>query len=191
MDHVEVHCKLYVCSNQVPRLKADNGIISRSLLVNTQNRFIENYTGEPNTYKADINLVDKFDDPKYKLAFIHFLLPYIMEMYRTNSLPVTVLKHNFEEFCIETDRWQQLKQEYLEITNDDSDRISKQGLATFYNNIYDITGRYQVSPDTARDEGIRIGLKYEKDKRLQGVKGVFVGVRIRQIMYPNDNLIQF
>lgn len=175
------HCKLYICSNSSPRFKPDNGLVRRALLVEAKNKFISNYTCEKNTYPIDIHLIDNFDKIEYKLAWIHLHLPYIKEMYNKRELCIDRLKSNFENFAIEVDLWMTLKDEWLEFTGNDNDRISKQQLADLFYEKFNI----RVIDRTAVDEGKRIGLNYVKNLRLLGAgrsggQGVFVGMRIKK-----------
>ena len=55
-----------------------------------------------------------------------------------------------------------------------NDEISKAALVRLYNETY----HANVSDDTARDKERRIKLIYNKDRRMNGIRGTFTNVRI-------------
>ena len=102
-------------------------------------------------------------------------------MYRDNTVHVLGFNNNFLVYCTDRDSWEQLKLSRLIITIDNNDRITKRQLADLYYHEYN----KQVNDDTARDEGIRIKLKYNKDGRSGNARGLFECVRIRPTTNPN------
>ena len=80
----------------------------------------------------------------------------------------------FDQYCFEKDPWIQLKIDRSEYSSNVNDEISKATLARLYNETY----HANVSDDTARDEGRRIELIYNKDRRMNGIRGTFTNVRI-------------
>ena len=95
-------------------------------------------------------------------------------MYTNNALHVDILQNNFYQYCLERDNWVLLIGDRLEITDNEKDRISRSEIARLYNNTYNA----EVSHDTAREEGKRIGLIYKQFYRNKNDRGVFVTVRI-------------
>ena len=69
----------------------------------------------------------------------------------------------------------------LIITTDNNDRIKKPQLANLYYHKYN----RQVSDDTARDEGIQIKYKYNKDGKSGNAHGLFVCVKTIPATNPN------
>lgn len=65
----------------------------------------------------------------------------------------------------------------LKITHDENDRMSKGELAKIFKDMFNI----DVNDNTVRDECKRIGLQYEREKRYQGERGIFVGVKIKPL----------
>ena len=102
---------------------------------------------------------------------------YTIEMYRENRLKVNNLSVRFINYCTERDNWMQLKIDRLELTNSNDDKITKLDLIRLFREMY---GK-DVTVDTAREEGKRIGLNYERLKRVGNDRGVFTKVRIRPI----------
>ena len=64
------------------------------------------------------------------------------------------------------------------------DRITKRQLADLYYHEYN----RQIADDVARDKGIRVKLKYNKDLRSGNIRGLFVCVRIRPATNPNQTV---
>ena len=64
------------------------------------------------------------------------------------------------------------------------DWITKRELADLYYHEYN----RQVSDDTARDEGIIVKLKYNKNLRSSSTRGLFVCVRIIPATNPNQTI---
>ena len=62
-----IHSKGYICTIKEPNYQYDNGLIRRSLMVETNNKFvpINEFKKEPNTYVADITLWDRFNSDEY------------------------------------------------------------------------------------------------------------------------------
>ena len=183
------HSHTYITGNKEPRFKTDHGFERRKLLVETVNKFFtkDKYNQLENDEKADsknkitdLNILDYLDNVEHKIAWIQLHLKYTIEMYTKNELKVDNLSNRFIAYCTERDNWIQLKIDRLELTNSNDARITKHDLAVLFRELYGIT----VSDDTARDEGKRIGLNYEKLQRFKNERGVFTKVRIRP--HPND-----
>ena len=97
--------------------------------------------------------------------------------YYKDGLNLVNLKQQFRELCIEQDRWKQLLESRLEITNLETDRLTKQELISLYFQEY----RINISQETVVSECKRIGLRFEKTFRKDYIKGIFVGVKIKQL----------
>ena len=81
---------------------------------------------------------------------------------------------------VKSDLLSKLKNDHLEITGENNNRISKHELADLYNRYYS-ERNFTVLDDTARDEGKRIGLKWDCQRKLYGIKGCFLGVKIKDV----------
>ena len=95
-------------------------------------------------------------------------------MYTNNALQVDILQNNFYQYCLERDNWILLIGDRLEITDNEENRISRSELARLYNSTYNA----EVSDDTSRKEGKRIGLIYKQFDRKENDRGVFVKIKI-------------
>ena len=93
-----------------------------------------------------------------------------------------MLKDRFDQYCLERYPWIQLKIDRLEYSPNVDDEISKAALAKLYNDAY----HANVSDDTARDEGKRIELIYNKDRRINGTRGTFTNVNIIPLSRLDD-----
>ena len=107
-----------------------------------------------------------------------------VEMYAKDQLNVERMKDRFDQYCFERDPWIQLKIDRLEYSDNVNDEISKAALTKLYNDAY----HANVSDDTARDEGRRIELIYNKDRRMNGTRSTFTNVRIIPLSRLDDNL---
>ena len=92
------------------------------------------------------------------------------------------MKDRFDPYCFERVPLIQLKIDRLEYSDNVNDEISKATLAKLYNDTY----HANVSDDTARDEGKRIELIYNKDRRMNGTRGTFTNVRIIPLFRLDD-----
>ena len=135
---MELQCKLYVTTNHLPKFRTDKGIERRGLVMELVNRYLPELkykqavdNKEKNVYLADTNLLNIFDDDSYKLALIHLLLPYAKKYYE-QGLAVSEMQQAFEDLCIDSDKYMQLKLDHLRITNDDNDRLTKGDLADLF-----------------------------------------------------------
>ena len=75
-----------------------------------------------------------------------------------------------------------MKTDRLEYSDNVNDEISNTALAKLYNDTY----HANVDDDTARDEGKRIELIYNKDRRMNGIRGTFTNVRIIPLSRLDD-----
>ena len=106
-------------------------------------------------------------------------------MYAKDELNVERCKDRFDQYCFEKDPWIQLKIDRLKYSPNVNDEISKAALAKLYNDAY----HANVSDDTARDEGRRIELIYNKDRRMNGIRGTFTNVRIIPLSRLEDQAV--
>jgi hypothetical protein len=83
------------------------------------------------------------------------------------------LQKKFKESCFELDRFKQLVEEKLEITNNDDDRLTKKDLIEIYRIMFDKV----LTPETILSEAKRCGLTYDRYKRYNNQRGVFTGVK--------------
>ena len=184
------HSHLYITTNTEPRLKPDEGLLRRGLLVETHYKFVtkEKYDllsdidkENPRIKIANFDIIDNLKQHDHKLAWTHLHLKYTIKIYKDNALHVLRFNDNFLEYCTDWDPWEQLKLSRLIITTDNNDRITKHKLADLYYHEYN----RKVSDDTARDECIRVKLDYNKNAKSGSIRGLFVCVKFRPATNPN------
>ena len=151
----ENHSHAYITRNNEPKLRADNGLLRRGLLIETKNKFypLAKYNQLPENLKqnakiANPDLVNDLDNVEDKIAWLQLHLKYTIEMYTNNALQVDLLQINFYQYCLERDNWVLLINDRLEITDNEEDRMSRSELTRLYNSTYNA----EVSDDTAREE---------------------------------------
>jgi hypothetical protein len=129
-----------------------------------------------NFFIKDSCCIDKFYvNDFYKLGFINILLPYTIEFYKNNKnifIPDKV-KHNFKDLCKDNDRMQQFIDEYIDITNDPEDIMSKDKFLSLYNTKYNKKFEWKHIMSDVK----RLGLNYDRKKRCKSIKGVIIGIK--------------
>ena len=106
-------------------------------------------------------------------------------MYAIDYLNVERCKDRFDQYCFENDPWIQLKIDRLEYSPNINDKISNAALARLYNETY----YANIGDDTAREEERRIELIYNKDCRMNGIRGTFTNVRIIPLFRLDDQAV--
>ena len=93
--NINTQCKLYITTNNVPKLQVDEGIKRRCIYNEVKNRFLPEdvynaLTDKTNAY-IQRNIVELFTlSPKYRLACFHILLPSCMKYYQSGcQMPST------------------------------------------------------------------------------------------------------
>ena len=180
----------FITGNHEPRLTADKDFMRRGLLVETKNKFIEkkDYDKLPlnsreNVRRANKQIFRDLDNDEDKIAWIQLHLKHTVGMYAKAYLNLEKCKDRFDQYCFEIDPWIQLKIDRLEYSSNVNDEISKAALARLYNETY----HSNVSDDTARNEGRRFELTYNKDRRMNCIRGTFTNVRITPLSrYDNQ-----
>ena len=108
----ENHSHTYITGNNEPKLRADNNLLRRGLLIENKNKFYPHakYDQLPDNLKqnakiANSDLVNDLDNVEDKIAWIQLHLKYTIEMYTNNALQVDILQNNFYQYCLERNNW--------------------------------------------------------------------------------------
>lgn len=176
---VSINLKVNLISNQLIKMKFDEGGNRRGMMVRFSNRFIDRdeYKGEKGTYPI-LNIEDMFNEgDEYKLAFIELLLPYAKKFYE-NGKRVSNKKKAFQLFrdtYFENDEFSQFLDSRYVRTKNKNDRVPKDVFTDTYNE------KRSIKKDwfTLLSEINRVKIEYNKDIRSRGVRGCLVGIRER------------
>jgi phosphopantetheine adenylyltransferase len=163
-EEMKIQAKLMTFSNKDFSIDGDEGIYRRGKVQFYESRF-DNYLEDDyknNRYKKILNFEGYFDDIKYKNAYFHLLLKYIDKL----NIPDNAEK-NFKDIVDENDNLKNDIEDFFIITKNDNDKISKKIVEKILNNynFKDILSKMK-----------NMGVKYIKDSRLDGEKGVFYGI---------------
>jgi hypothetical protein len=174
--------------NNDPLFNADEGIKRRGLLVELTNRFVDKEAHDKANSKKglfikDDTLIEKFKDDNYKRAFIALLLPYCRQYYTQGLSVPAAVKKNFDSLCAENDDMSTFIEEFIDITDNDDDRIHKDEFLSAWNSRFGtkISWAYLLSD-------IKRKLRCDKEKRKGNRKGVVVGVKFKAIGAGDDAL---
>ncbi len=97
-------------------------------------------------------------------------------MINIEQLVIPNLRRNFKTHIAETNRFQHIIQDELVKTGNRTDRLTKPELLQIYERTYPNT---RMSLEKVQKEFKFWGLQYECQLVKQGVRGVFVGVRLK------------
>ena len=167
---IDTQAKLNTCSNNDPNGKCDKGILRRGLQQNYDAEFRDDATDdyEKRIFKKQDGFDLQFDDPKMKLAFFHVLMGH----YNRYMIVPKQLRDNFKDLMEDNDNFRNDFDMFYEITDDEDDRVSKtEILMTFQN--YNKNYRWSYLLQQLK----RLGVVYDRNKRVNGVKGCFVGIK--------------
>ena len=178
--NVDIQCKLNICSNVDPNFgNVDKGILRRGLMIKYNQRFLpkDKYENELKEGKNNIHLriddiEDLFYNEKYKNAYLHLLLPFVVKFFNKKFIIPENIKNKFVETAEEYDTFKNIIDKYFTITDDEEDRIHKNEYIEI------IRGEMEknVSWKYILSETKRIGLNYSRDMRFNGLKGCIFGI---------------
>ena len=171
---VKTHqAKLVATSNKTFSIEKDKGILRRGIQQNYTSQFKEkkDFTGEKNEYEKIKNFSTKFENVKFKNAYLFLLL----ENYKKQlDIPQTN-KDLFKESIESSDIFVQVCDENLEITNHDDDRVQQDDMKVIFE---DAKINWREASLKLKDT---LCLKYDKAIRGGGngnKKGCWLGVKI-------------
>ena len=108
-----------------------------------------------------------FNNPNYKNAYIHLLLQYVDDLYIPQSAT-----DKFEEIASEYNEFDNLINKNYKITKNEDDKVSKDDISTFLDTNH-------IKWEYALNEFKRMGLKYDRTKKLNKKTGVLFGIKER------------
>jgi hypothetical protein len=179
--NVDIQCKLNICSNVDPNFgNVDKGILRRGLMIKYNQRFLpkDKYEKELKLKKKNIHLriddiEDLFNNEKYKNAYLHLLLPFVVKFFKKEFIIPENIKNKFVETAEEYDTFKNIIDKYFTITDDEEDRIHK----SEYIEIIRGEMEKNVSWKYILSETKRIGLIYNRQMRINGLQGVILGIK--------------
>ena len=179
--NVDIQCKLNICSNVDPNFgNVDKGILRRGLMIKYNQRFLpkDKYEKELKLKKKNIylridDIEDLFNNEKYKNAYLHLLLPFVVKFFKKEFIIPENIKNKFVETTEEYDTFKNIIDKYFTITDDEEDRIHK----SEYIEIIRGEMEKNVSWKYILSETKRIGLTYSRQMRINGLQGVILGIK--------------
>ena len=149
-------------------------------MIKYNQRFLpkDKYEKELKLKKKNINLriddiEELFNNEKYKNAYLHLLLPFVVKFFNKKFIIPENIKNKFVETAEEYDTFKNIIDKYFTITDDEEDRIHK----SEYTEIIRGEMEKNVSWKYILSETKRIGLTYNKDYKINKQKGVILGVK--------------
>jgi hypothetical protein len=143
-------------------------------------------TEKEGMYIKNTNLLKIFQtNNDYKLAFVHILIPYAKKYYDDDGIKIPdFIKQNFKSITDENDPLCSFLKDYYKITNDSDDRIHKDEFLDNYNLITKQKEKWPSLLSNLKSKKI----KYEKDFKLNGKRGVIVGIKLLHINANTKNV---
>jgi hypothetical protein len=184
------HAKLYLTSNTNPNFDINSDLKNKGLMEVVTNKFVEKfecdkpkYKNQKGIYVEDINFDSKFlYDDGYKMEFVRMLLPFARQYYEKGLVVPSLIRKSFSDVCNENDPMKDFIDKYFVMTNLDSDRIHKDDFVKFYNTI----NKTNLTWSHAINDIKRLGLIYDRKKRINGLAGVIMGIKHTGIDDLND-----
>jgi hypothetical protein len=160
-----LQAKLMTFSNKDFSIDGDEGIYRRGKVQFYDSKFEDNIEDDykNHRYKKILNFESNFEKEEYKNAYFHFLLKYVDKL----EIPKNAEKI-FKDIVDENDNLKSEVEEYFIITRDENDKISKKIVEEILNN-------YNFKEILSKLKSM--GVKYNKDLRLDGEKKIFIGLK--------------
>lgn len=187
--HNIVHnATMFVLSNVMPKYYTDGGMERRIDATRFTTRFVKDkkdVNEKEHVYLKDYDLIDKFEKDEFLNAMFDIMLTYAkkyVEMGR--KLPDTENSLNARnEILNNNNPVKEFIENNIIITNDINDKINKLDMASSYKIFKGKS--YNVSNSEILQEIKNLGVKYDDQKRSNGVKGCYLGVKF--IKKEKDN----
>lgn len=183
-DEINLIGKLLITSNFDPIFELDEGIKRRGLALEFRNRFLDenDFKNQKGTYVKNKNLINNFLTPEYRNAFCNIIIGRATKYYQFGiKIPPKVIA-NFKEITEVNDKVSEFIENFYEITNDPNDKVSKDQFTGGYNAYF----KTKVEFGYLLSDLKRLRISYVKDRRVQGVKGVIVGLKPKVIFENAD-----
>ena len=171
-----IQSKTQVIGNEAPVMDSDNGILRRGLQQNFESQFLpeEAYNvsiegGATRVFKEDINYKKKYENDEYKNAYLQLLLSHF-------DVNFKIPKKNRDAFKMT-----------LDSNNNDDSILDKIELCLTGLTKKDAIAEFSPLPfrDIKKVIEAKYGSIYNCYKKMNGVKGVFEGIRIIPTL-PDD-----
>ena len=172
-----IQCILSTCSNKDFNMReADSGIIRRGLVQYYNSKFIKNVEDDydKHIYKRVDRFEEKYLNEDYKNAYFHLLLEY----YNSNDFIPTENENNFKDIVEQYDTFKMGCEKVFEFTHDQDDRLGKIEALKAFN--FD-SGYKKMSWSKFLSEMKRIEVEYDRTKSKDNLKGVFLGIKKKDI----------
>jgi phage/plasmid-associated DNA primase len=178
-----LHAKLMANTNRDPNITcATNGIFRRAVGQYYTSKFVDDGTEDPSKhiYKADKELIDKFDDDDWKLAWFHLLLPRAMK-YCQHGLTIPKKNMQIMRAAVEDyDEFSDLFEQY-KVTKDNKDMVSKVEIMSFCESQESLRGNgWRWVLRALKQKGVMY--KSQERQTIDGrtVKGFCTGIQLRK-----------
>ena len=173
--------KLICTSNTIPNFDTDSGIVRRIRSYEQTSRFTEvdsEIDESKHIYKVNKSLKKDIEDSiELKCAWIDILVQYANEYFKSRSIEYTENFNKSKEIIVGSNNWlQDFIDGNITKTNNDNDRISRDYMRNLISEKYKnrhLSTAQMIS--LLKDKG----LTYDADKRINGIKGCFIGVKQR------------
>jgi hypothetical protein len=185
-EKIDINFKLMFLSNNLMNFDADSGIKRRLIHFEFRNKFVAQQDLEKErvnhkigkVYALDNSLVNKFhSNDDYKNALVHILIKKAKQYFEKGLVIPEKYVEIAKEVCEENDKFKNFFDNHFDITNNDSDRISKDELRDLYNSYT----KCNFSASSIMTDIQRLQLKYERGLRCiyNGIslRGVIIGIK--------------
>lgn len=181
------HCaKCYATANELLSIKVDSGTIRRINALTLLSEFVDDTSKvdeKKHVYLKDKNLLDKMKTHLLD-AWVTILAENAFDWNNGIKPQWTKNFQQTKEIVVNSnDYFQDFIDSKLNITKDEKDRIGKEQMREYFLSMYPDKHMTTLQVITAlRDRRI----EYDGQKRCDGVKGCFVGVRLKGDGIPSD-----
>lgn len=180
LETIDVGCKLINALNRDQKLPSDEGVKRSGTQVSFEQKFVlpneyeqEKKKGTKNLHIADTSIIETVtNNDTYKLAYFYILLPKVINIIKNGYQPSLKARELFKDSMEAYQPFNTEFQRHFEVTGNEKDRLLRDSVVEILN-----SKRKIGSPESIVRELKRLGIKYEKDKRINGIKGVFVGIK--------------
>lgn len=181
----DIHAKLEMTSNKIPKFPTDNGIGRRGLSIEHTNKFFdrkEEYDALPDKkkcYMADLTIDDFMKSSEFGINYFHILIQYAMAYYK-NGLQMTKKSNDsFKEICDDNDKFKEFMLKTFEKTDNKEDRIHKDEILQAYRQY---SGHNNTEFQFILNEIKRLQFDYERQMRKKGfvTQGCLTGLKFRE-----------
>lgn len=164
-----IQAKFMTSSNADPNVNVDKGVKRRMILEYLKGDFREEYTEddwENRRFKLIEGFENYFEDDEYKNALFQLLIKY-----PEFKIPESVLRET-EDKVGELYEFNNKFDMYYIITNDESDKVSLKDLTEQLK-----LPRQKILSEVRKMGKANAGVKFDKNKTKNGVRGVITGVK--------------